>query len=123
MPVDNFAWALIGIYAYSYAVGLFPFILFIFIIRRFNLQRLKRAVVCSLAAAITSTPLMFAAGWFAIFVPVSFGYLLGYESLHWTATMIIPATPGIHLVSLLVTLALGFAIGWFIKPKIRRAVI
>lgn len=118
--MDSFTWSLIRIYAYSYAIGLFPFILFIFIIRRFNLQRLRRAVVCSLAAAITSTPLMFAAGWFAIFVPVSFGFLLGYESLHWTATMIIPATPGIHLLSLLVTLALGFSIGWFIKPKTRR---
>ena len=121
--MDSATWSLIGIYAYSYAIGLFPFILFILIIRRFNLQRFRRAVICSLVAAITSTPLMFAVGWFAIFVPVSFGFVLGYERLHWTATMIIPVTPEIHLVSLLVTLALGFAIGWFIKPKIGCAVI
>lgn len=108
--------AFLFIYGLGYAFGLLPFLASVLLARRLKISRRARGCICALVAAATATPVFFSLGWVAAILPVSLGYWFSPQSLHWTVTQIIPATPWIHIASLLITTLLGFVFGWFPKP-------
>ena len=107
---------LLQIYVIGYLLGLAPFFVSLFFVRRLKV-RAVRATVSALIAATTSTPIFFVPGWFAVFLPISLGYWIAPNMLLWTFTQVIPEAPWIHLASLAATLLVGFLVGWLLKPS------
>ncbi len=114
--MDDSSLLLLKIYAGGFALGLMPFVIYVFLQRRFRISRRLRALLCAVVALATATPVLYVPGWYAVFLPVSLGYWLSPDLLKWTLTQVIPATPWIHVASFVTTAAVGFVVGWHIKP-------
>lgn len=108
---------LLLIYAYFYALGLMPFFLLSFFSLFLPLKRLKKALLMSVAAILTATPVMVPISWGVVIAPVSW---VAVSSRTVIDIMLIqtPMVWFLHAVSALSSAVLGLVCGYYLLPKL-----
>lgn len=108
---------LLLLYAYFYAVGLSPFLVLSFVSLFLPLKRLKKALLMSMAALVTATPVMVPIGWGAVIAPVSW---FTVSSLPGIELMLMqpPIVWWLHAASALASAVLGLLWGYYALPLV-----